>query len=166
MKNKEVEKLYRQFGHRVYLRCIHLLREETLAMDMVQETFLSMMNHPVSFPDDNRALGWLLKVATNKVFNEFRRRRYWKTDPLQEFSGIGATNPMASIEDSLLFQKVLLSLKGDKASIIVSYFQEGRTLAETAEETGYSVPTVRRTIDAFLTKVEALSQRAESGRKR
>ena len=157
MNAREVERLYKEHGFRVYSRCMHLLKEEGAAMDIVQDTFVALMRRPIEFPDEPRAVSWLLKVATNRCLNVFRHRKYWKTQEYQDVltpqtrgtlhdSGV-ATD---SLEDRGQFHEVLSGFKARKASVIVSYFLEGKTLHEVADESGYSVPTVRRTLSAFL----------------
>jgi len=155
MRPAEVERLYGLFGHKVFMRSLSLLKEEQAAMDTVQEVFGTLLDRFIGFPDDRRAAAWLLKVATNKSFNELRRRKYWRTSPIVREGDEGSTNPFPQLDDRLLLEKVLLSFSARKAPIVVGYFLEGRTLDEVAKETGFSVPTVRRTIAAFLERAKA-----------
>jgi RNA polymerase sigma-70 factor, ECF subfamily len=150
MKPSEVERLYGLFGHQIYLRCFFLLREEQVAMDTVQDVYLALLDRLLPFPDDSRGAAWLMRVATNKSLNVLRRNRYWKTRPLEWDGQEGSDDPFAIVEDRMLFDQLLTSLDDRKASIVVSYFLEGHTLEEAAASAGCSVPTVRRTIAAFL----------------
>jgi len=161
MKPSDVERLYVLFGHRVYLRCFHLLREEHAAMDMAQEVYVALLDKLMGFPDDRRAGAWLLKVATNRCLNEIRRRRYWKTRPLVEEFDAGGRNPFAGADERLLFDRLLCTLDRRKASIVTGYFVEGYTLQETAADNGCSVPTVRRAITAFLEKARTRMKEAK-----
>jgi RNA polymerase sigma-70 factor (ECF subfamily) len=147
MQASEVERLYQQFGHRVYLRCLYLLHEESQAMDMVQDTFAALLNRFFGFADDRSALSWLLKVATNRSLNELRRRRYWQTEPMEE-EGLAAEGG-DEVEGRLLLERVLAGFSGKKASIVTGYVLEGKTMDEVAQECGVSLPTVRRTLALF-----------------
>lgn len=161
MKPVEVERLYGLYGHRVYLKCRALLQEDQAAMDAVQDVFTALLSKFLAFPDDSRAGAWLMKVATNKSLNEIRRRKYWRSNPIQRDGQEGNTNPFPVLDDRLFLNQALLAFDRDKAPIIVAYCLEGMTLEETAEETGFSVPTVRRTIATFLERARA---RAGTGR--
>ncbi len=150
MKPSEVERLYGLFGHKVYVRCCYLLREEPAAMDATQDVFATLLERLLSFPDDRRAAAWLRRVATNKCLNELRRRRYWQSRPVDEVPGAASVSPFPFLEDRLLLSQLLTELPTRKASIVVSYFLEGRTLDEAATDNNCSVPTVRRTIKSFV----------------
>jgi len=159
MRHSEVERLYNLMGHRLYRRCLYLLREEQSAMDVVQDVYTALLEKFVGFPDDSRAAAWLLKVATNKCLNEIRRRKYWKSLPIERPGDEGSANPFPDLDDRLVFEKLLSSMPADKASMITGYFLEGCTMEEVAAEAGCSVPTVRRAVAAFLEKGRARMER-------
>jgi len=166
MRPSEVERLYTLFGHRVYSRCFYLLKEDQAAMDVTQDTFLALVDRlrtwsagilaglspSSSFPDDRRARAWLLTVATNKCFNELRRRRYWKSVPAEETVAPLQSHPFPFVQDSMLVRELLAPLKPEKASLVIGYFIEGMTHEEVAQENDVSVPTVRRAVAEFLEK--------------
>jgi RNA polymerase sigma factor (sigma-70 family) len=152
MRPGDVQQLYEKFGYSVYRRCLYLLREEQRAMDMTQDTFVAALDKVISFSSDGKAGAWLLKVATNRCLNELRRQKYWRSHEMLDGSAWGATSPIELVEDRMVFQKLLATLSPQKATVVVGYFLEGKTMEEVAAETGYSYPTVRRTVSAFLDK--------------
>jgi RNA polymerase sigma-70 factor (ECF subfamily) len=162
MKPSQVARLYSQFGHQVYARCCYLLREDVAAMDVTQDVFATLLERLLSFPDDQRAGAWLRRVATNKCLNELRRRRYWQSQQMEDAPLQTSTSPFPFIENQILVRQLLARLPADKASIVVSYFMEGRTLDETAAENRCSVPTVRRTLKAFIEQAQRQFQGGES----
>lgn len=121
-------------------------------MELTQETWLALMNRPIPFLEDRVAAAWLLKVATNKSLNEIRRQSYRRHPILEDLPAAGALDPFPEIEGAVVFRRLLEELPPRKASIVISYFLEGMTLDEAAKENRVSVPTVRRTIHAFLNK--------------
>ena len=118
-------------------------------MDMTQEVYIACLRRPIGFPDDARAGAWLKRVATNKSFNEIRRRKYRLTSTLDEDSTDSGNNPFPFLEDQILFQEILSGFPKRKVGIIISYFLEGMTLSETAAAESCSVPTVRRALASF-----------------
>jgi RNA polymerase sigma-70 factor, ECF subfamily len=124
-------------------------------MDATQDVFTTLLERLLNFPDDRRAVAWLRRVATNKCLNELRRRRYWQSRSVDELPGAATVSPFPFLEDRLLLSQLLADLPTKKASIVVSYFMEGRTLDEAATDNNCSVPTVRRTIKAFVAKSAA-----------
>jgi RNA polymerase sigma-70 factor (ECF subfamily) len=137
-------------------------------MDMVQDTFLALMSKLTGFAADGQAASWLLTVATNRCLNEIRRNRYWKTETFDETRPVSLDQPQTIVENRLLFQKLLVSLPEAKASIVAGYFLEGMTMDEVAAENRVSLPTVRRTVAAFLERGEAVTRgdvtRGDGGR--
>ena len=121
-------------------------------MDATQDVFATLLERMLSFPDERRAAAWLRRVATNKCLNELRRRRYWQSRSVDDVPGAVSVAPFPFLEDRLLLSQLLAEIPTRKASIVVSYFMEGRTLEEAAEDNGCSVPTVRRTIKTFVSK--------------
>ena len=162
MKPSEVERLYGLFGHQVYVRCCYLLREKPAAMDATQDVFTALLERLLTFPDDGRAAAWLRRVATNKCLNELRRRRYWQSSSVEDVPTAAQESPFPFLENRLLVAQLLADLPARKASIIVSYFMEGRTLNEAAIDNGCSVPTVRRAIASFVEKSAARVQEVGS----
>jgi len=154
MKGSEVSRLYELHGHRVFRRCLHLLRDEGQAMDILQETWVALMGRPFGFPDDDQALAWLLRVSTNKVLNEFRHRKYWKMHQFTEGVDDPHTDPMPGFENRHRFNQLLSRLGARDAAIVTGYFVEGYTLNEVASECQVSVPTVRRVLQRFLDSPE------------
>ena len=119
-------------------------------MDMTQDTYLAALDKMTSFSSDGKAAAWLLKVATNRCLNEIRRQKYWRSVEFDERVGAVSNHPFPIFESRMFFEKLLVSLPVRKATVVVGYFLEGKTMEEVAGETGYSVPTVRRTISGFV----------------
>lgn len=157
MKSSEVERLYRLYGHRVFLRCLYVLKDEGRAMDITQDTYAAMLDRFLTFADDVRARAWLLKVATNRCFNELRRQRRWRTELMDEATLPAAEQMFDDPEDVLMFRRLLMSGDARDTHLLVGYFLEGKTMEEVAQESRVSEPTVRRRVKAFLERVGKLS---------
>jgi RNA polymerase sigma factor (sigma-70 family) len=59
--------------------------------DLTQETFLRAWNRIDSFQQGTNLRSWLLKIASNAFFDERRRKKRAKTQPLEEFEPAGKT---------------------------------------------------------------------------
>jgi RNA polymerase sigma-70 factor, ECF subfamily len=67
--------LYRAFGRVVHARCRRILGDGTAAEDATQETFLRVFRHLDKAPDNQEAIAWIYRIATNYCLNELRNRR-------------------------------------------------------------------------------------------
>ena len=65
MDDARLAALYRKYGPAVYSRCRRILRDESLAEDATQEVFVRVLRHIDEAPDDEAALRWVYRIATN-----------------------------------------------------------------------------------------------------
>ncbi len=71
--------LYRKHSNRVYKLCLGMVKDATLAEDMVQDAFLQAFRRIHTFRGDSQFSTWLYRIAVNAVLMYFRR---CKTNPL------------------------------------------------------------------------------------
>lgn len=141
-------------------------------MDFVQAVWTSILTKDgpdlARFDNTRRLRGFLAKVATNKVFQEHRRRSQTqkfdlkRQEPLYYRMGDREVpRPLASQEptpsqNAQVGDRLAQITKGCSDSIlnIIALRQQGMTYAEIAERVGLHVNAVRR-------KVEPIRQRME-----
>ena len=63
-----IELLYRWYGRKVYQAACHVLNDQRLAEDVVQETFLTAMSKLDTLRDPAKAEAWLVRTAINKSY--------------------------------------------------------------------------------------------------
>ncbi len=100
--------LYRTYGPVIYWRCRQILRDDAMAEDAVQETFVRVQRHLLRAPGAEEALRWILRIATNYCLNEVRdrRRRPEPRDELPEVAALGLPVDGA-LADRELFERVI-----------------------------------------------------------
>jgi RNA polymerase sigma-70 factor, ECF subfamily len=76
-----LQALFEAYSDRIYRLALGLLGDPGQAEDVVQETYLSAINHRMEFEGRSRLGTWLLRIAYNAAFNRLRQRR---EDPLPE----------------------------------------------------------------------------------
>ncbi|WP_334109758.1 RNA polymerase sigma factor [Thermodesulfitimonas autotrophica] len=72
---KEVKLLFERFAQRVFETAYFVLRDRTLAEDVVQETFLTAMTKLGNLRDPLKVEAWLVRVTVNKARSELRKRK-------------------------------------------------------------------------------------------
>ena len=131
----------------VYGTCRRVLRNETLAQDAAQETFLDLMKHSHSV---RGSLGcWLHQVAFRRAVdllrqNDARRKR----EESYATTALNYSSPWSEIEP--LVDEVLAELPDEQRSIVTRHFLEGQTMMQIASVMGISQPSVSRRITAAL----------------
>ncbi len=78
------EALVSKYERRLFGVALRLTRRPEDAEDVVQETFLSVLEHLDGFREEATFLGWLLRIAANHALKILRKRRGLPTVPLEE----------------------------------------------------------------------------------
>jgi RNA polymerase sigma-70 factor (ECF subfamily) len=156
----DVEALYRRYGPMVLRRCRQLLKNEDLAADAMQETFLRVLRHRktlyASYPSS-----LLYRIATNVCLNMLRtnrRRPAVSVDPLLD--GLSGRERMEDrILDSFVLEQVFSHAKKSTRVAAEMHYLEGCTLQETAERVDLSISGVRKRLRALREQGVALMAR-------
>ncbi|MBP5417257.1 MAG: sigma-70 family RNA polymerase sigma factor [Clostridiales bacterium] len=161
MTEKELEKIYNEAYRAVYWTAFSLLKNEDDAQDIVQDTFIALINSYDSIKDKDKILPWLKKVAANRSLNRLTRT---KTDNVEdEFFDTVETVPEDFLPDSLVesaeTRRIIMdiiekSLSEDiRRTLILFYFDEMST-KEIAEILGVPDGTVRRRLNFARNKIK------------
>src|SRR2546426_820173 len=72
---RALAELYDRYGGMVFRLILRMVRDKSIAEDLVQETFLRVWNRAAGFDSDRGAIGpWLLAVARNRATDYLRYR--------------------------------------------------------------------------------------------
>jgi RNA polymerase sigma-70 factor (ECF subfamily) len=141
----DIEKYYRDHGPMVLRRCRGLLRNEDLAVDAMQDTFVQLLRRRHSL-EDVSPKSLLYRICTNVCLNRIREISRRKDSPETEL-----IERIASYEEpeSHLFARSLLSrlFAHERAStreMAVLHLLDGMTIEEVAERVQMSVSGVRK----------------------
>jgi len=161
MTNQELEKIYSEAYRAVYWTAFSLLKNEEDAQDIVQDTFVSLINSYDSIKDKDKILPWLKKVAANKSLNRLTRT---KTDTVEdEFFDTVETVPEDFLPDSLVesaeTRKIIMDIISNSLSedirrtLILFYFDE-MSIKEISEALGIPEGTVSWRIHSAKKKIK------------
>ncbi len=76
MKQSKVQELYEKYFDTVYRICFLYMKNETDSCDMVQETFLKLIQAQAQFETEEKAKAWLIVTASNTCKSSLRKA--WK----------------------------------------------------------------------------------------
>jgi RNA polymerase sigma factor (sigma-70 family) len=128
--------------HGVYLKrmCFLHLRDEALAEDAVQETFLKAYRALDSFRGDSSERTWLSRIAINTC-RDFRRAAWFKlVDPKAVLDAIPAPEGEPDADDTVLLAVMRLPQKYREV-VLLRYYQN-LSLREISEALSMPVPSV------------------------
>ncbi len=154
----DVEMYYRKYGPLVLRRCRRLLKDEELAVDAMQDTFVRLLRYQHRLRGDAPST-LLFRMATNLCLNKIRSTKRGAASPDTEL-----IERIASIEEpesQLMARSALVRLfvkeRVSTREIAVMHYLDGMTLEEVAKRVEMSVSGVRkrlRPLRSQLNKIE------------
>lgn len=152
----DVENLYRRYGPMVLRRCTAMLRDEDMAADAMQETFVQVLRHKSSL-DARYPSSLLYRIATNTCLNAIRSRRRKFAVSAEPFldSLAGRENLENRVVDAWQLDQVFLDARESTRQAARIHYLEEKTLSETAQEVGLSISGVRKRLNSLRRHGEA-----------
>ncbi|MCB2221872.1 MAG: sigma-70 family RNA polymerase sigma factor [Bacteroidetes bacterium] len=71
---KIIAKLFNEHSDFLYNYTITRVNDESLAEDLVQETFISALNNYESFKGNSKTSTWLIAILKNKIIDFYRKK--------------------------------------------------------------------------------------------
>ncbi|MGC1871576.1 MAG: RNA polymerase sigma factor [Acidobacteriaceae bacterium] len=166
-----LQTLVQQYQYRLVRYFIFLLGTRDQVDDLVQETWLRVLERGGSYDGESRFEPWLFAIARNLAIDHTRKRRLVSLDSTDDNEGepaplspvSGAASPFeqaARTEDAQQLARSLQSLQPVYREALVLRFQEELSLQEISQVVGASVSTVSSRIYRGLA---ALRQRMDGG---
>ena len=155
--------LYEKHAAGVYGRCRYLLKDDAEAKDALQDVFVKVLGALPEFRAAASPTTWILRIATHHCLNLLRARRALWRDQLR-MAQAGRRQETESPDRRELVRLLLALASEEGQEIAVLYFVDELTQAEIAQETGRSLPTVRKRLREFLACArEALGVELQGG---
>lgn len=149
MDNKELEKIYNDTYRSVYWTAMSLLRDEDEAQDIVQETFVTLIDSYDTLRDKDKVAAWLKKIAANKCLDRLRRTKTVNAE--DDFFENVEAQPEDFLPDSILEsaekRKIIMNiidnaLSEDVRRTLILFYYDEMTTKEIASLLGIPQGTV------------------------
>ena len=155
--------LYDRFGKLVYSVIVAIVRDGSLAEDLVQETFLRVWNRVHAFEAGRGALGpWLLAIARNRAIDHLRSlnarmdRNAYELDVREHPSlFVDMEREVLNTDHARLIRKAIAKLSAKQPKVIELAYYEGLSQTEMTERMGEPLGTVKTWVRAALKHLRA-----------
>lgn len=135
---KEITEIYNRQVDTVYRICFSFMKNIPDTEDMVQETFLRLMNSGVSFVSEDHEKAWLIVTASNLCRDTLKK--WWrKTVDIEDLS-LGLQQPPFEIDHIL---DAILKLPAEQKTAVYMYYYEGYSASDIAAYLRCPEATVR-----------------------
>ena len=139
----DIEGLYTKYGPMVLRRCRHLLKNEELALDAMQDVFVKILKSldrlTVDYPSS-----LLYTITTNHCLNIIRKEQRVCPDNAVLEQIISTDMVEDKAINRLFLDQLFQNQKASTRTIAILHYMDGLTLEETAEMSGLSISGVRR----------------------
>ncbi len=150
--------LYDRYSRLAYGLIHRIVRDTSVAEDLVQETFLRVWNRVPSFDEQRGALGpWVLTVARNRAIDYLRSVQGRMSAGTLDLDYLENTTLAADFEDSALALDRVRRLKSafekltpNQRAVIELAYYEGLSQTEMAERMQQPLGTVKTWVRAAL----------------
>jgi len=150
-----------------YLRS--LARDESLAEDVLQETFLSVWKSARSFRGESGVRTWMFTIARNALFRKFRGTADIDEVPLGDLGAEAGWGEARVFEDAamrldlrILFERAMEALPAAEREILLLRDVEGFSGDETAAMLGLTLPAMKTRLHRARLRFAAEARRRTS----
>jgi RNA polymerase sigma-70 factor, ECF subfamily len=154
-----LESIYQQYGGAVHFVARKVLRDETLAEDVVQEVFVTFWNSPGSFDPDRGSLRTYLvtiahRRAIDMVRSEAARTRREVASPVEDRVADIDDEVWARRQSEIVRDAVAQLGEDERDAISLAYFK-GLTYVEVAKALAQPEGTVKSRIRSGMRKLSS-----------
>ncbi|MDQ6665644.1 MAG: sigma-70 family RNA polymerase sigma factor [Acidobacteriota bacterium] len=150
--------LYDRFGRLAYSVIRSIVRDSSIAEDLVQETFLRVWNRVQAFDSERGALGsWLLAVARNRAIDHIRsssarmdRSAFELEEREHPALFVDMEKKIHDSSQAKLIRDALAKLNQNQQKVIELAYYEGLSQTEMAERMGQPLGTVKTWVRSAL----------------
>jgi len=141
-----------------------LLRDEHLADDVVQETWIAALEHPPR--DHGRLRAWFASVARRFALRTLRsgRRRSYREQATARSESLPSAGDLVARESALRgVTEAVLALDENSRDMVLLHYYEGLSARQIAERRGEPLATVRSRLQRSLERLRATLDASHGG---
>jgi RNA polymerase sigma factor (sigma-70 family) len=144
---------------------IAILRDQALAEEVLQETYVNVWRHAAGFdPSMSSPITWLAAIARNRAIDRLRIERRLRADNVDDHDIVDehllAVDQLIAGETSDRLQHCLSCLEADQQRAIRSAFFGGHTYEELAQREGIPLSTMKSRIRRGLIRLRTCMDEA------
>lgn len=156
--------IFDAFSGRIYTVALRILKEEQMADEVVQDTFIKLWQSREDVDPTKDLWPFLFVMAKRICFNELRALRYdskAQKELLRRMNHLQEDHRMALREMEQLLKDSVVKLPPRQQQVWIMSREEGKSHQEIAEELGISPNTVKNNIVQTLKTLRDVFRKAD-----
>ena len=155
-----LEGLSRLVSGRMMSVAMSVVKNRSLAADVVQDSFVKILQNSKSFSQDTNGYAWICKIVQNVALNTLRREKRFKSENIDDcFDLASCLNVAEQSTAAVALQQAMSVLnKLEKLVIYEKYFMD-----YTVRDISQSVKKSKSATQRLITKAEEKMRRALKG---
>jgi RNA polymerase sigma-70 factor, ECF subfamily len=149
-----------RFGLQLLRTARLILRDEALAQDAVQETFVKAWQRIGSLRDEDPG-PWLNRIATNESISSYRRRHRFQA-LTERFGRLSGPRSEVSAEERLDLAQALDQLSAEQRAAVVLHYYQDLSVDDAARTLGVPVDTIKSRLKVALRRLRVLTGSTEA----
>lgn len=151
-KRKDFEKIYNTYYKLVFYVSYVIVKDQELAQDIMQDTFVNFMNHIEDYSEEGKVKQYLTTISRNLSYNAIKKKS--NTEILNEeiFATKGSVDK--SIQEIELKLTLENTLSLEESNIVILKILYDYSFKEIAEELGQSLGTIQAKYYKALEKLK------------
>ena len=145
----ELQKIYNSYAKPLYRFLLKLSGSESMAEELLQETFYQAIIHIGSFEGRSSVYTWLCRIGKNAWLKECHRANRISNVPLEELTaeshGLAPEEFLLRREELLRIRQAISNLEEPYKEVFILHVFGGVKLKQIAEEAGKSESWARVT---------------------
>lgn len=132
-KKDDLSYLYENLAKPIYLLAFSILKDKSLAEDVIQDTFLRIYEKVETYRFGNNPKAWILTIARNIALDKLRKRKHEITATDATENAVNKKTDNRSVDTPLMIEEAFAALTTEEAQIVTLYIYIGMKHKEIAD---------------------------------
>ena len=135
----DFDSIYEEYFDRIYYKVLSVVKNESDAEDICQETFISVYKNLEKFREESNIYTWIYRIAINKTYDFFKKRKL----EFEINDDVLSLPEDINFDSKVILEEKLKLLEEKEREIVVLKDIYGYKLKEIAEIKNMNLSTVK-----------------------
>ena len=150
--NEALESLYLELKRPIFIFILSIVNDYYIAEDILQETFIKVINNSESYEKGSNAKAWIFSIARNISLNQIKLRK--REELKEDIIKVDSTLFTEEVESAMEFLRLIEPLESEEREIVALKLSAGLGHKQIAETLNISVINSRAKYSRAIRKLK------------